>query len=123
MKKSFLEHPLRWQAALTCLGTLFALADFADYSIYVFIVPLASLFLLVAILSGIAAYKRPSQSMRSRTIAIACIVVCAIQLPDVVLRRLPATLNNPNIGQQQQSRAKAFEEAIEKSKPRQVKDP
>lgn len=112
MKNFFLKHSLGWQVGLTCAGSVFNLLDVADYSIYMYVVPLATLMLLAALLFGLVTTK--SQSMKSRVAAITCVIVCAIQLPDVVLRRLPATLSNPNIAQQQALRAKAFEAAIEK---------
>ena len=114
MNKSFLEHPLWWQVGLTCVGSALGLADVADYSTYVVIVPLALLFLLYALFFGIAAYKGLSQSMKSKIVTIACMVVCAIQLPDMVLRRLPAALSDSHIAEKQALRARAFEAAIEK---------
>lgn len=65
-------------------------------------------------------YKRLTIATRSKVIAIGCMVICAIQLPDVLFRRLPATLSNPNIAREQALRAKAFEEKVEKIRKSQV---
>ncbi|HEY9755188.1 MAG TPA: hypothetical protein V6C97_08505 [Oculatellaceae cyanobacterium] len=112
MKNLFFGTFFGWQVGLTCAGSVLNLLDFADYSIYIYIVPIAALLLFAALVSGLVAIK--GQSTKSRVIAMVCMLVCAIQLPDVVFRRLPAALSNPNIAQQQALRAKTFEEAIEK---------
>jgi hypothetical protein len=114
MNRSLLEHSLWWQIGLTCAGSALAFADFAEYSIYIFVVPLAVLLLLSALFFGLAGYKSCSQSMKTKIVSIVCMLTCAVQLPDMLFRRLPAALSDSYVADKQASRAKAFEAAIEK---------
>lgn len=54
--KNFLKHSLWWQIGLTCVGSVFNLFDFADYSTYLYLVPISVLLLVAALLSGLVTY-------------------------------------------------------------------
>jgi len=64
---------------------------------YTFVVPFASILLLAALVCGLAGWN--AQSKWGKATSVLLVLICALALPDLLLRRLPATLADPHAGE------------------------
>lgn len=91
--------------ALSLLGTLLNNVTFIDYGAYLWVVPTASALLGIATLLATAIWKATTRPIRYASRFF--MVLAIVQLPMLLLGRLPYTLMHPRLGEWQQLRNEA----------------